>query len=255
MTTKGLQGMALGLALALLSAGGATAQSVAINGGTIEIFDTDGDSAVLIDQGADYAAGGNGRSATLTLRSLVGPTTLSFHAFQAQLILGGGVQEGLLLLKDDDGATTTFEADGRTGSIRLGGNNEDGDLIVYDNADVETIRLDGQSGNVTNLLSGDGLVKAWARISSDDSVFSCYRCNPAATFAVEYGEYQVDFSPLGESIRSRPRVAVIDSHQPDIQSGGAITIRDSDTLASALVVHTYSSLSQPIAKAFTVIIY
>ena len=197
--------LTLGGVTLLAIADGAIPQSVSIDNGSVEVFDTDGDSAVLIDNGADYAAGGNGRTATLNLRGSDGPVTLSYHAFQAQLILGGGIHEGILLIKDDDGATTTIDLDGRTGGIRLGGNGEDGDLIVYDNTDTETFRVNGQSGAVTNELSGNGQVKAWARINADGTVLSCWRCDPSATFASPPGLYTVDFSPLGLDIQSRPR--------------------------------------------------
>jgi len=56
-------------------AAGAQAQQVSVSGSRVEVFDTDGDSAVVLDNGADYTAGGNGRTATLNLRGTDGPTT------------------------------------------------------------------------------------------------------------------------------------------------------------------------------------
>jgi hypothetical protein len=69
-------------------------------------------------------------------------------------------------------------------------------------------------GDVTNRLGDNGLVKAWARVSSGGTVLSCWRCNTSTTETrrVAAGEYIVSFSPLGTDIESRPRLAVLDLH-------------------------------------------
>ncbi len=247
--------IALALAsLALLATvHGVAAQSVSVTNSRIEILDTDGDSAVLVDSGADYAAGGNGRTATLNLRGSDGPATLNYQAFQAQLVLGGGTHEGILLIKDDDGVTTTIEVDGRTGVIRLGGNGEDGDLLIHDSADAETFRVNGQTGTATNELSANGQVKAWARINADGTVLSCWRCNPDATS--QLGQlYTVDFSPLGADIQSRPRMVVMDSHAATVESPSVARLQNGPTPTSVVVwVTQFDAMAAD--PSFTLLIY
>lgn len=247
--------LASGIIAALVAPAAARPQSVSLANGAIEIFDSDGDSAVVIDNGADLTAGGDGRTASLDLRSSNGSTTLSFNAFQAQLILGGGTFEGILLLKDSDGVTTTIDLDGLTGAVRLGGNDEDGDLIVYDSSDTETVRINGESGTATNALEGNGLIKAWAEIDSTGSVVDCWRCDSSATVGLDLGVYHVDFSPLAADIRGRPRLAVLDTHDTDLQLAAYVSVRDSITSTSALVVSTEAAPSGPANRAFTVFIY
>jgi len=249
--------LVVGTLALLVTASEGHAQSVSLDNGSVEVFDTDGDSAVLIDNGANYTAGGNGRTATFNLRGSDGPVTLSYHAFQAQLILGGGTHEGILLLKDDDGVTTTIDLDGRTGGIRLGGNGEDGDLIVYDNTNTETFRVNGQSGSATNELSSNGLVKAWARINSDGTVLSCWRCDQAvsATFQLSTGSYLVDFSPLGPDIQSRPRTAIIDSHDTSVAAPGAIRLANSSPSTRVLVLTTDVIDGTSADRPFTVFVF
>lgn len=241
--------------LTLVAAPPATrAQSVSIGNGILEILDTDGDSAVLVDNGADYTAGGAGRTASLNLRGSDGPTTLSFHALLAQLIVGGGSHEGIVLLKDDDGVTTTIELDGRTGAVLLGGSGEDGDLVIYDNTDTETFRVNGQTGSATNTLSGNGLVKAWARINANGSVLSCWRCDPTETFRLAEGSYIVSFAPLGLNLHGRPRSAIVDSHTTGVSLPGVVRLANSESTT----VHALTG-SLPLAdsadRAFTVFIF
>ena len=73
------------------------------------------------------------------------------------------------------------------------------------------VRLDGDSGNVTNRFSSlpsqsNGLIKAWARIESDGTLHSCWRCNtaPGETGRAGTGLYFVDFTPLTSDLTGRP---------------------------------------------------
>ncbi len=260
MLTTRIHNTALGVAVAALVALSATTpeagaqSSVSMNDGSVEILAADGDSLLLLDNGADYTAGGNGLTAALNLRGSDGPTTLFFNAFQAQLIVGGGSHEGIVLLKDDDGVTTTIEADGRIGAIFLGGNGEDGDLVVFDNTDAETFRVNGQTGSATNALGANGLIKAWARINADGTVLSCWRCDSSATFRLAEGSYIVSFAPLGLNIHSRPRAAVIDSHDTGVSLGGVVRLANSQ--ATTVLASTGSlPLGESADRPFTVFIY
>lgn len=257
MTKNRILGIALavgGLGL-LATTQTAIAQSTSMQHGRVEIFDTDDDSAVLVDNGADYSAGGAGRTANLSLRASDGSSTLNYQAFQAQFILGGGIHEGILLLKDDDGVTTTIEVDGRVGAIRLGGIGEDGDLRLHDNTDTETFRVNGQSGTATNSLSSNGQVKAWARIDADGSVLSCWRCDPDATSKLA-GQpiYTVDFGPVGSDIQSRPRMVVMDSHDPTSESPSVARLQNAFT-ATGVVVWVTQFDAMEADPSFTLFIY
>lgn len=243
---------AMGIALVLATAGAMSAQtaSVVLGEGTVEIFDTDGDSAVLIDNGADYTAGGEGRSANLNLRGSDGPTTLFYNAFQAELILGGGTHEGLLLLKDDDGLTTTIDLDGRTGLIELGGVGEDGDLTVHDATDAVTIRLNGAAGTVTNSLDGNGLVKAWARIRQDGTTESCWRCT-ASSYSAPFGDYTITFSvDIGDRPKSATGETVLGEFPLD---PGVLTVHS--TAANNVVVRSRDLDGLIAARPFSLVIY
>ncbi len=249
-------GLALVAILALLAnPGSARAQTVAVEDGAVEIFDTDDDTAVRIDNGADYTAGGNGRTATLTLRGSDGPATLQDHAFTAELIIGGGTHEGIILLKDDDGITTTIELDGRTGAIELGANGEDGDLVVNDGSASTTIRLNGAAGTVTNQFSGNGLIKAWARIGSAGGVVDCWRCNSANTSRVAPGVFVVSFDPLGTDIRARPRSVTLDTHTSGSSPAGLIRVTDNNATTDTVVVITSDATGANADRSFTVFIY
>lgn len=252
MKTNRLCGVVLGAAVAamLTMPVVARSQNVSIDNGEVQITDTDGDSAVLIDNGADYTAGGNGRSASLSLAGSDGPTTLFYNAFQAQLILGGGTHEGLLLLKDDDGVTTTIDLDGRTGLIELGGPSEDGDLTVLDGTEAVTIRLNGAAGTVTNSLDGNGLVKAWARIRLDGAIESCWRCT-ASSYAAAFGDYTVTFSV---DIGDRPNTATGETVTGEIPLDPAVLTVHS-TAVNNVVVRSRDLDGLIVARPFSLVIY
>jgi hypothetical protein len=69
-----------------------------------------------------------------------------------------------------------------------------------------TSLLTGSSDDVVNKFDGNGVVKAWARINADGTVASCHRCDPstAETRSLSTGTYEVDFTPVGTDISSRP---------------------------------------------------
>lgn len=199
--------MAAAAAAAVSLAVPAVAQNVGIGGSEIKISSAAGE-VVEITSGADYTAGGGGEDADVTLRDGLGNALLSYGGAAGDLILGGGDQDGDIILRDTDGTTTTINLLGEFGFIQLGSVDDDGDLRLWDNDpdDEFSIDLDGGTGNVTNQLGGNGLLKAWARIRADGTVESCFRCNPdpAKTFRENDGVYRVDFGVLGTDLLSRP---------------------------------------------------
>jgi hypothetical protein len=145
-------------------------------------------------------------------------------------------------------------------SIVLGGSSGNGRLRIRDDAKVTGVDL-RDNGNVTNLFDNNqnrsnGLVKAWAEINADGSVANCWRCDKAsgATFRVQTGVYQVDFTPLNTDITGRPRSVTVsgDGNVPL----AAIRTADHPTDASALNVGTNNPTTGAALDApFILIIY
>lgn len=113
-----------------------------------------------------------------------------------------------------------FMIDASLGALTLGSGSaesegEDGEIFVEDGLGTTTFQVEGSTGNTTQILSGNGLIKAWAKINADGSVHSCWNCNsdPAETRSVPVGSggpYEVDFT-LGD-ISTRPYLVVVGSH-------------------------------------------
>ena len=61
-----------------------------------------------------------------------------------------------------------------------------------------------------------GLVKAWARLNANGTVISCFRCNPepSETRRLGVGIWEVDFTPLGTDISTRPRMCTSEHFTP-----------------------------------------
>ena len=146
----------------------------------------------------------------------------------------------------------------------VGTSSDDGDLHVKNVAGRFTVSLDGATGNVTNRFSNtagssNGLVKAWATISANGSIASCWRCNtdPTETGRRATGVYEVDFTPLASDIRGRPRSVTFDT----TTSGGffgpaAIFLQASlGDFSSVVVSSSFSSTGVPVDNRFTILIY
>lgn len=177
--------------------------------------------------------------------------TISLDALTGRGVLGQLGQPGALEVRDSDGFTTGLLL-GVDGSLRLGSTADDGDIIVMDAApDQESFRVDGNTGNVTNQLGGNGTVKAWAEINSTGSILACWRCSAVGTGKIETGQYSVSFSPLGSNIDSRPRMASIDSHGSGAPAGFA-TVADA---GDGVVVHTRNTSGTLADLPFTVFIF
>ena len=143
-------------------------------------------------------------------------------------------------------------------NVSLGTGSDDGDLSVKDTGGTETVSLDGATGDVTNSLTGNGLVKAWASINPDGTIRSCWRCNldPAATQRVAPGTYVVDFLPLATDIGARPRLAVIDDPAPAGFPLGIVSLLSIPTpLSSVAVLVTNNPPTAFTDLPFTVVIY
>jgi hypothetical protein len=149
-------------------------------------------------------------------------------------------------------------------NLKLGKTGNDGDLIVRDEFKNTGFQVDGNTGDVTNSFDGNGLVKAWARIATDGSVITCFRCNmdsaetrkiPATT-----GQYEVDFTPLETDISSRPRLCISEKFAPTPPAGTDDNICNTSTSAdpSTVNVHLWDggvTPNTPENDQFTIIIF
>jgi len=140
--------------------------------------------------------------------------------------------------------------------INLGTSRNDGDFSVRNTAGTSTVSLDGDTGNVSNSFSGNGLAKAWAQIASDGQIIACWRCNrdTAETLLVSTGLYHVDFTPIAPDITGRPRSAVLDTNGQGT-TGGQIGLATVFGDESSVWVNTYSLNGTAANLPFTVIIY
>ncbi len=170
---------------------------------------------------------------------------------------GGAGGDGQIYLLDGATGNTIIRLDAVTGDATLGGLGADGDLIVKDSLGIPTLSVDGDTGTISNILSGNGLVKAWAEISADGSIVRCWRCNTdtAQTRSISTGTYEVDFTPLGNDISTRPFVVSITRNEPIVPSGRMVNgaIRNLDP--SSIWVGIYDSVGNTFNSAFTVVIY
>jgi hypothetical protein len=92
-------------------------------------------------------------------------------------------------------------------SVVIGKPNNDGDLSLKNAGGTKTLILDGDSGDLTNPLAGNGLVKAWAKFKANGKLDKCWRCSIPGSQPV--GGFPVaDFTPLATDLNSRPMAAV-----------------------------------------------
>lgn len=187
---------------------------------------------------------------------------LRFDASQGTLVLGSGNitslngEDGSVSLEDGLGRLTV-DLDGSSARILLGDTTRPGEFRMFDNAGSAAIELDADTGDVTNPLFGDGLVKAWCRINADGTFDSGFRCNSSVAETRKLsgtGTYEVDFTPLSSAISDRPHV-VSCSDGGFLVSCEEITSVRRNGDASSLFVRTLNSDGIEVDSAFTVVIF
>ena len=174
-----------------------------ICGGPCSILSVDS-LEVLIGEGAGIGAGEDVDLSVVDADSLstAPDRSLTFNATLADLTLGSGSM------------LTAADA---------------GDLLLGNGQGVILLDLDGLSGNINqdvdniNLLNGNGVVKGWAKINSDGSIASCWKCNSdaAETQRLGTGQYEVDFT-VGD-LSQRPCLVSPGDHGV---TGGTVRIVD-----------------------------
>lgn len=89
-----------------------------------------------------------------------GNQTIRLDAGHGAVYLGGDGDDGDVVIYDTNGVTPTIQLDGERGLVDLGGVGEDGDIYVRNMTDTITFQVDGSTGDAKQARTGDGLVKA-----------------------------------------------------------------------------------------------
>ncbi len=140
-------------------------------------------------------------------------------------------------------------------TLKLGRSGNDGDLTVRAADKSLGVKFDGDTGTASNSFSGDGLVKAWARINADGKVDSCYRCDPTGTKILGPGRFEVDFTPLSTDIRSRPRTLAGDRRGKPLATTSSWALADQDGTIAGLADSSSVLVLIGSLVPFTVVIY
>jgi hypothetical protein len=233
------------------------------SGGEMWLRDTAGQVTLQNDSTGDLILGGGTSDGDLTMREgTTGIATISADGNTATLTVGAqGVagDPGQIYLRDADGVTNNIWLRGITADINLGStvSSEDGDISLSDGSSNDlALDLEGSNGTITNKITGNGVVKAWARMNADGTVASCYRCNSSATVTgkISTGNYEVDFT-IDSNIDTRP-VACSNGHN-GVGFAGGVGIycvgRGGDD--SAVFVHIETGAGSSTDSPFTVVVF
>ena len=213
--TRRLAIFAMAASATILTVRTASAQRVVFNDRQIEILGASDDPVMSLNDGGDIYLGGADVCGDITVYRYDDGATLRFNGWLGDLTLGGATggnsQDGDIFLKNADGATTTVSIDGNLGLLELGAPGEDGDIEIFDDTGAQSFYVDGRTGNVTNDVGGNGLVKGWANINADGTIAACWRCdtNTSNTYKSSTGSYYVSFSPVGADITTRAAICSV----------------------------------------------
>jgi hypothetical protein len=134
---------------------------------------------------------------------------------------------------------------------------DDGDIELFDGQGNIDIDLNGSTGTIVNSFTGNGIVKAWARVGSDGIVDSCYRCTTSTTESqrLNAGRYEIDFTSLGTDIRDRPWTCSLGNGGTTSETGRSINCvqRNGDT--SSVFVNIRNSTGTDTDSPYTIVVY
>lgn len=162
--------------------------------------------------------------------------------------------DGDLLVWDGSGEVT-IALNGEAGSIALGSVGDDGDLAIRDTTNTDVFTIDGDTGNASQVLGAEGLIKAWCRVAADGSFIDGYRCTDGIVDSVPYpfrpalGTYEVDFTALGTDITARPFVASCSAPTSDTCNEIRAFFKSGDS--SVIQVFTEAGTDHP----FTIVVF
>lgn len=263
--TVGSADLAANLTIGKNNAGGRVAVRTTVNANAL-IFEANGQTA-----GAGVVRVGRGGSATTNENAdllVIDPEftasetepVMQMDASLGSLTLGSGNSSnpgdgGEVFIENGLGATNVWLYGG--GQAYLGSSGSSGSLSLDNGtASWSSIVLSGFNGTLTNQFAGDGLVKAWARINANGTVASCYRCNAAAaeTQTLGTGIYEVDFTPVGTDISSRPWTCSLGNGAVFGAIGQIGCVQRSGD-PSSLFVQTTGTTGTGANQAYTVVVY
>lgn len=225
----GLPAALVGITILVVIASPVAGQSTSVDGGTLEIDDSSGKNILEVTGDVVLGEGQSGPNVDLEIRdplfaSSSTENSFFFDASQAVLRLGSGT------------------------AMEVG---DDGDLQVYDKNGVLTINLDGDSGNATQPVSGDGFVKAWVRVHADGTVLS--HLNVTGVLKDATGTYWVTFND--SALNDRPISATLDGHLSGPASGGISIGFPDDFHSGTKAVFTYDASGAAADRHFNLVVY
>lgn len=251
--------MALNVAIAM-AAYAQTDGTVSLSDGEVIFLDDEGAETARLSHSSWLAGSpaGNTRYGYLGVYDRAGIEVFSANA-EASIV---SALEQLYVRRASGVSTVRLE--GAFGNLDAGGDGQDGDLFLKNNAFTNTIHLDGQTGNARTSLSGNGFVKGWARIDRAGGVLSCYNCEETTT-GLNNGAplggvfYFVDFSPIADDITSRPRTLTIDKHGQTVLQDQRIGLHfiddDPDDPSRIRVYFARKDDASSALSPFTIIVY
>jgi len=233
------------------------------DGGEMGLRDTVGQLTLLTTSFGDLTLGSTNQDGDITVKeSTTNRTNFSVDGDTATVTVGAqgaAGDPGQIYLRDADGVTNNIWLRGILADINLGStvSGEDGDISLSNGTSSGTaLDLEGSSGSITNIITGNGIVKAWARMNADGTVASCYRCNssPTVTGLISTGSYEVDFT-IDANIDSRPVVCSPGHNGTTITLATSISCVGRGGNDSAIFVVTQNGSGTAINSTFTAVVF
>ncbi len=207
-TSTGAQALYFNTSLGTLIVGGTD------SGGEILLRDTTNFTTLQANSAGDLILGSSTSDGDITVKeSSTNRTNFSVDGDTATVTVGahGALGDaGQIYIRDDDGVSNNLWLRGNFADFNMGStvSGQDGDISLSNGTSSSVaLDLEGSSGSISNIITGNGVVKAWAQINADGTVNSCHRCNASITQTnnISTGTYEVDFV-ISTDISARPVV-------------------------------------------------
>lgn len=233
------------------------------NGGEMWLRDTASQVTLQTNSAGDLILGAGTADGDITVReATTNRTNFSVDGNTATVTVGaqGGTGDGgILYLRDQAGVINNVQLRGADGEAFLGSTTtgDDGDISLSNGTSSNfALDLEGSNGTITNIITGNGIVKAWARMNSNGTVASCYRCSTSAanTNRISLGNYEVDFT-IDANIDSRPVVCSSGHNAVSGTSGAGISCVGRTLDDSSVFVSTFSPAGTSVDSYFTIVVF
>jgi len=232
--------------------------------GDLLIRDAAGSYTILADGGSgNLTLGGGAQAGDIILKdATTGLTNFNAQGGYGTLTLGSfgtAGDAGELYIRDSNGTTNNVAIYGTSGDLHLGSgaSGDDGDILLHDGSSLWGVQLAGSSGTVYNKSTGNGIVKAWARINSTGTISSSYRTNTSAseTRKVATGQYEVDFFPSYFNTYDRPVLCTIGHSGSTAFYASEISCTQRSGDPSSIYVVTRHYAGSVVDSNFTIVIF